>query len=104
MIYVYAGIAIVLSTAANLLLKIGAGRESVYLNKYTLLGYSLFVLTTFFSYLVLSIIDLKSFVIVMSINYGLVIVSSAIFFKEKFTKIGWLGLVLVLVGINIFIR
>ena len=96
---------IFLTTAGQILLKIGADQSkgSVFTNRYVLSGYTLFILTVIFSYYLMQIIPMKYFTVIMSLNYIAVMLAARIFIHEKINKDRAIGTVLVALGAFIFL-
>lgn len=101
MIEILIFLSISFTTIAQLLLKV-ASLQNKHINKYLILGYFLFILVIFISYMIMNLIELKLFTIIMSINYLTVLLSSSIVFKEKINKFKIYGIFWIIIGIIIF--
>ena len=98
-------LAVLLTSAGQLLLKIGAGRSMPgrWLNGYVLAGYGLFAVTVLVSYYLMHIIDLKYFTAIMSASYVLVALASRIVLGEKIGRRRALGTLLIALGVAVFV-
>jgi drug/metabolite transporter (DMT)-like permease len=96
---------IFLTTAGQILLKVGADRskESAFTNRYALSGYTLFILTVILSYYLMQIIPMKYFTVIMSLNYIAVMFAARLFIHEKINQDRVIGTVLVALGVFIFL-
>jgi len=94
-----------LTTAAQLLLKIGArsAPSAGPLNRYVIFGYALFGLTIVLSYFLMQQMQMKYFTALMSINYVAVAVASALALKEKMGRRRWAGTLLIATGVALFV-
>jgi multidrug transporter EmrE-like cation transporter len=105
--YVCAGLSILLTSIAQILLKIGANKkstnESIYLNRATMSGYGLFLVVTILSVLALKGIELKTFyAAVYALNFILVAIFSWKFLGESLSKKKVVGILLIALGIIVF--
>jgi len=92
---------IMLTAVGQLLLK-----QSVFVKNYKWFflcsGYFSFFITVLMSYFLMKLIELKTFAVIMSINYVVVMILSALIFKEKMCKNKVIGTVFVLLGVIVF--
>lgn len=95
-------LSIIFSTIGQLLFKKSARQKDLYKNRYACLAYLSFVAVLIFSYLLMRRIDLKYFVVIMSMNYVTVSFASFILLKEKYTSQKIIGTFLVFVGVIVF--
>lgn len=105
--YVCLGLSILLTSTAQILLKIGARKktanESVYLNRSTISGYGLLVVVTVLSVIALKGIELKVFyAAAYALNFILVAIFSWKFLREPLSKKKIAGILLIALGIVIF--
>jgi len=96
---------IALTTAAQLLLKVGARRvpQHAILNGHVLFGYSIFALTVVISFFLMQKIEMKYFTALMSMNFIAVAVLSALVLKEEMGRHRLLGTLLIASGVAIFV-
>ena len=96
-------ISVVLNTLANILIKKGALQKgNIFINRYTPLGYVLFVIVMLISLKLITIIELKYFSLIMALNYFMTYMAGIVIFKEKTNKWGIIGIIIVCSGIIIF--
>lgn len=105
--YACAGLSILLTSLAQILLKIGAskkrGTESIYLNRATISGYGILLLVTVLSVLALRGIELKVFyAAAYALNFILVAILSWKFLGEQLSQKRVAGIFLIAVGIVVF--
>lgn len=96
---------ILLTTAGQIFLKIGADKAeySKTINSFVLFGYALFLITVILSYLLMKIIHLKYFTVIMSLNYVTVMIAAKLFLNEEVNKDRFIGTILIALGIIIFL-
>jgi Membrane transporters of cations and cationic drugs len=105
--YLCLGLSILLTSVAQILLKIGASKknsnESVYLNRTTISGYGLLVVVTVLSVLALKGIELKVFyAAAYALNFILVAIFSWKFLGEPLSRKKVAGILLIALGILVF--
>ncbi len=93
-------LAILFTVVGQLMLKhaVTSMRKYVFL----ISGYALFFITVCLSYLIMKRIDLKYFTVIMSVNYFLVSLASAIIYKERMSFKFFVAVGLVVIGVFIF--
>lgn len=96
---------ITLTSAGQIFLKLGADRlkPSTFINRYVILGYTMFVLTIILSYYLMQKVPMKYFTVVMSLNYIAVMIAAKIFLDEKINKNRISGTIMVAIGVFIFL-
>ena len=99
----------ILTAVAQLLLKTGAksrskqsGMRKLFTNRFTIVGYGIFVLVTLLNLYALKEIPLIQMVFFVPLSYLLVILASRWVLGEVVTKSQWLGLLLLLAGLITF--
>jgi multidrug transporter EmrE-like cation transporter len=102
-----AGFSILLTSLAQILLKVGANKkntnESIYLNRATMGGYGLLLLVTVLSVLALKGIELKVFyAAAYALNFILVAIFSWKFLGEPLSRKKIAGILLIALGIIVF--
>ncbi|OPX65134.1 MULTISPECIES: hypothetical protein [unclassified Methanoregula] len=105
--YGIAGCSILLTGLAQVLLKTGATQkssdENIYLNRFTLSGYSILLLVTILTVYSLQGIELKTFyAAAYSLAIVIVTVLSGIFLREHLSRNKLTGILLILIGIIVF--
>jgi multidrug transporter EmrE-like cation transporter len=105
--YGIAGCSIVLTGLAQVLLKTGASKKSrdghIYLNRFTLSGYSILFVVTFLSVYALQGIALKTFyAAAYSLAIVIVTILSRFFLRERLSPDKVTGIFLILIGIIVF--
>jgi small multidrug resistance pump len=105
--YVYAGLSILLTSIAQVLLKVGASknnpRKSIYLNRATISGYGILLLVTVLSVLALQGLELKVFyATAYALNFILVAILSWKFLGEQLSAKKIAGIMFIAFGIIIF--
>ncbi len=107
--YIILSMGVALATLGQIFLKIGANRfkqkltKSLYINKFTILGYSVFVLVTLLNTYALGKVDIKMMNIFVPIGFMMVLASSVIFLKEKISRQQIIGILVVLTGIGVYL-
>lgn len=91
-----------INVTANILIKKGASKKSIFFNKFTILGYFFFVVVLMLSMILIQIVKLQVISLIMAINYVMTYFAGVFFFKEKTNIIGVIGIIIVFLGIFIF--
>ena len=92
---------IALTTAGQLLLKRAAHGGAMRMPALAA-GYAFFLITVVASFFLMHYVELKYFVVIMSLNYVSVTLASAYFFSERLDRAKLAGTSLVLGGVLIF--
>ncbi len=107
--YIAAIIGVFLTAIAQLVLKKGAlagmkkkGFWQSYFNKYSLIGYGLFVVVTLFNLFALKKVQLKEMTFILPLTFVIVPLLSVWIFKEKLTKQQMWGIGLIVIGVFVF--
>ena len=74
----------------------------MYINMYTLIGYTFLVISTICTVYALKGLDMKELVFILPLSYIIVPLLAHNFFKEKLTKDQLLGIFVIFLGIVIF--
>ncbi len=102
-IYIRVILIFLFNTIANVMIKKGAlQKKDIIINRYTSCGYILFLLVMLISLNLITMIELKYYSLVLSINYFMTYIAGIIVFKEKTNTWGITGIVIVCFGIIIF--
>ena len=105
MIVLVSILVILLTATGQVLLKIGANKQSGsrFANRFVILGYIAFLVTVFFTYYLMKVIPLKYFIVIMNISYVVVMLGAKIFLREVLTKDRILGTTLIASGVFLFL-
>jgi len=94
---------LVANFCANILIKRGSQSSlNIFINRYTLFGYVLFITVALISFKLIALIELRHFSLVMAINYLMSYIAGVVIFKEETNIIGILGIGLVCLGLVVF--
>ena len=93
---------VVLNTIGQLLLKKAAQTRGID-NKYLWIGYIYFLATIFVSYFLMKKIELKYFATLMSVNYIVAMLASALFLQENLSRQKVFGTLIVACGVIVFL-
>jgi drug/metabolite transporter (DMT)-like permease len=101
---IYLSVCIILLTAiGQIFLKMGAGSSKrVFFNKYVILGYSLFIIVTCLSMILVNYLPLKSISIIVSFCYPATILFAGFFLKERITLKMLLACLIIVTGGIVF--
>lgn len=96
---------ILLTAGGQIFLKIGADKSenSGFINGFVLFGYVLFVISIILSYFLMKTMHLKYFVVIMSLNYIVVVISAKLFLSEGIKKGELMGAMLMSFGVVVFL-
>lgn len=97
-----AALLVVMNATGQLLLK-RATQTGGFRSVELWLGYGAFLFTVSVSFVLMHVIELKYFTVIMSLNYVVVMIASAYFFKENLSWTKVLGTMVVLAGIIVFL-
>lgn len=103
---IYAGVAycIMVTTLAQLILRLGAARAAErVMNLTVMFGYALLFSVLIVSYMLMRFIEFKYFVVIMSSIYVTTMLAAFIFLKEKVNVYKVLGTVIISIGIAVFV-
>jgi len=107
--YLAIGFAVIITVFAQLFLKKGANYGvkkksllSLYLNKYSLTGFSLFLIVTLLSLFALQKLELKELVFILPMTYLLLPLLSKLYLKEELSNMRILGMLFIILGILVF--
>jgi len=95
------------SACSQILLKKSANKNhkgiKIFLNKETIIGYSIFTAVTLGIALLYQYIDLSTGALLESFSYIFIPTLSWLFFKEKLNKQQWFGVAFIVVGIMVYV-
>jgi drug/metabolite transporter (DMT)-like permease len=90
----------------QILLKKSANRNysglKIFLNFETILGYSIFLIITFITFLLYRYIDLSTGVLLETSSFVFILILSNVFLKEKLNKKCIIGILFIVSGITIY--
>lgn len=96
-------VVILMTAGGQLLLKSAANRyQGSLMNVRVLSAYAMFAATVLLSFHLMKVIQLKSFTMIMSLNYVAVALLAPLFLGEAMNARKWAGTVLVSVGVGVF--
>lgn len=95
-------ISILIASFSQILLKKGAEKKNIYINKYTIIGYSLMALSMVFTLIGYKGVDLTMSGILQGLSFIFVPLLSIYFLKEKINKMTIVGILFIIVGIVVY--
>ena len=98
-IYIFS---IIIASYAQILLKKGAAnKKNIYVNKHTIIGYLLMIVSTFFSLIGYRGVSMSLSQVLQVLGFFFVAIFSYLMLNEKITKRIKIGLIIVVIGILI---
>jgi drug/metabolite transporter (DMT)-like permease len=95
-----------MASCSQILLKRAANRKhkgiKLFLNKETIIGYSIFLMITLFITMLYRYLDLSTGALLESFSYIFVPTLSWFFFREKLNSKQWLGVAFIIAGIIVY--
>lgn len=95
-------LSIVIASFSQIILKKGAEEKNIYINKFTIVGYTLMVISTLFTLVGYKGVNLTLSGILQGLSFVFVPIFSLIFLKEKINKKTIIGIVVIILGIIIY--
>ena len=95
-------ISILIVSFSQILLKKGAELKNIYINKYTIVGYSLMALSMVFTLIGYKGVDLTMSGILQGLSFIFVPILSIYLLKEKINKTTIIGILFIIAGIVIY--
>ena len=95
-------LSIAIASYSQIILKKGAGQKNIYINKYTIVGYSLMVLSTVLTLIGYKMVSLTLSGILQALSFVFVPILSYILLKEKIDKKTIIGIIVIICGIVIY--
>lgn len=95
-------ISILIASFSQILLKKGAELKNIYINKYTIVGYSLMALSMVFTLIGYKGVDLTMSGILQGLSFIFVPILSIYLLKEKINKTTIIGILFIIAGIVIY--
>lgn len=93
---------ILIASFSQIILKKGAGQKNIFINKYTIVGYTLMGISTLFTLIGYKGVDLTMSGILQGLSFVFVPVLSFFMLKEKINKQILFGIVVIILGIIIY--
>lgn len=93
---------ILIASFSQIILKIGSNKKNIYINKYTIIGYSLMLISTIFTLVGYKGVELTTGAILQVLSFIFVPILSVLFLKEKINKKSIIGMIIMLLGIVIY--
>lgn len=100
-------LSVFIASVSQILLKKSANKNynnklKEYLNKFVVIAYSIFFISTILTIIAYKGIELKYGPVIESVGYIFILIMSRIFLDEKFTRNKLLGIFLIIIGIFVF--
>lgn len=93
---------ILIASFSQILLKKGAKEKNIYINKYTIIGYTLMVVSMLFTLIGYKGVNLTMSGILQGLSFIFVPLLSVFFLKEKLNKNTIIGIIFIIMGIVIY--
>lgn len=93
---------IFIASFSQVILKKGAAVKNIYINKYTIVGYTLMLISTVFTLVGYRGVELTLGAVLQSLSFVFVPFFSYFLLKEKLDKRTVLGITVIIIGIIIF--
>lgn len=93
---------IMIAAYSQILLKKGAGKKNIYLNRYTIIGYAIMIISTLFTLIAYKKINLSLGQVLQSLSFIFVLLLSHFILKENINKKQIIGIAVIIVGIIVF--
>lgn len=95
-------LSILIASFSQIILKKGASKKNIYINRYTIIGYGFMLLSTILTLVGYKGTSLTMSGILQSLSFVFVPLFSFLFLKEKVNKKTMLGIAVIIVGIIVF--
>ena len=95
-------LSILIGSISQILLKKGANKKNIYINLYTVIGYSLMILSTLLTFFAYKFVNLSMGAVLQSLSFIFVALFSKVFLKENINKKKIIGMLFIIMGIIIF--
>lgn len=95
-------ISIILASFSQIILKKGSKEKNIFINKYTIVGYLLMLISTLFTLYGYKGVQLSLSQILQSLSFIFVAILSKVFLNEKISGKTIIGICLIIVGIIIY--
>ena len=102
-VYALVASVVIVNVAANILIKKGARhKKSIFINRYTPVGFALFALVVLMMLKLISVIEIKYVSLIMAVNCFMTYMAGITVFRERTNFWGIAGIVIVCSGIVVF--
>ena len=88
-----------ISSIANLLIKIGSKRKRKYINKFYLIAYLKVLILLMVMPYILKFSKFNIIIMILSLNYLFIFFLSKYYFKENYSKKNYIGILLIFIGV-----
>jgi len=95
-------LSILIASFSQIILKKGAEQKNIFINKYTIIGYSLMALSMVFTLIGYKGVNLTMSGILQGLSFIFVPILSIYFLKEKINKTTIIGIIFIIIGIVIY--
>lgn len=95
-------ISIIIASFSQIILKKGSKEKNIFINKYTIVGYLLMLISTLFTLYGYKGVQLSLSQILQSLSFIFVAILSKVFLNEKISGKTIIGICLIIVGIIIY--
>lgn len=95
-------LSILIASASQIVLKQGAKEKNIYINRYTIIGYTLMLLSTICTLIGYKGVELNFSGVLQALSFVLVPIFSLLILKEKINKHTTIGICLIILGIVIY--
>jgi multidrug transporter EmrE-like cation transporter len=100
-------LSVFIASVSQILLKKSANKNHAngwreYLNKYVIIAYFIFFISTILTIIAYKGVELKYGPIIESVGYIFILIMGKMFLNEKITKNKMLGILLIIIGVCIF--
>lgn len=93
---------VLIASCSQILLKKGSSCSKIYMNPYSIFGYSMMILSTFLTVLAYKQIELSTGVLLESLSYVFVPFLSYFFLNENLNRHRIIGMIIIILGIIFF--
>lgn len=95
-------VSILVASFSQIILKKGTKKDNIYINKFTIVGYGLMLLSTVLTLIGYKGVSLTLAGILQSLSFVFVPLFSYLFLKEKVNQRVFIGIIVIIIGIVIF--
>lgn len=95
-------ISIIIASFSQIILKKGSKEKNIFINKYTIVGYLLMLISTLFTLYGYKGVQLSLSQILQSLSFIFIAILSKVFLNEKISRKTIIGICLIIVGIIIY--
>lgn len=95
-------ISMLIASYAQIILKKGAEQKNIYINRFTITGYSLMVISSLFTLVGYKDVELGLTGVLQALSFAFVPLFSYLLLKEKITRQQIVGITIIIVGLIIY--